>query len=108
MQLPVYGSPSERQQPRDPAELGNFDWKSPSKKGILITGGGLHREETKSSFPKARSRSRTEPFLEGKELIAGSPSSRSIPRRRPSSGSRIFKDTLHNNETRLVQIFGLS
>ncbi len=43
MQFFVYGSPSERQQPRDPAELGKFMEES-VKKGILITAGGIHRK----------------------------------------------------------------
>jgi hypothetical protein len=46
MQFFVYGSPTEKQQPRDPAELGKFMEES-VKKGILITGGGLHRKETR-------------------------------------------------------------
>ena len=52
MQFFIYGSPSERQQPRDAAELGKFMEES-AKKGILITGGGLHRNETR--IPAARS-----------------------------------------------------
>ena len=70
MQFFVYGSPSERQQPRDPAELGKFMEES-IKKGILITGGGIHRKETKILLAEGKVSITDGPFLEGKELIPG-------------------------------------
>jgi hypothetical protein len=70
MQFFVYSSPKERQQPRDPVELGKFMEES-IKKGILITGGGLHPRETRIHLSEGKVSITDGPFLEAKEHIPG-------------------------------------
>ena len=53
MQFFVYGSPKERQQPKDPAELGKFMEES-IKKGILVTGGGLPSQGDQGPFERGQ------------------------------------------------------
>ena len=105
MQFFVYGSPTERQQPKDPAELGKFMEES-VKKGILVTGGGLPPKETRIHLTEGTVSITDGPFMEAKELIPGftviSVDSREQALEWVTSMRKLYGD----GETKLVQIFG--
>ncbi len=107
MQFFVYGSPSERQQPRDPAELGKFMEES-IKKGILIAGGGLHRNETRVHLTEGKVSITDGPFLEAKELIPGFTVIQVDTREKAIEWVTIMRRLYGDGETRLVQVFGPS
>ncbi|HVP20035.1 MAG TPA: YciI family protein [Spirochaetia bacterium] len=107
MQFFVYGSPTERQQPRDPAELGKFMEES-SKKGILITGGGLNRRETRILLAEGKVSITDGPFLEGKELIPGFTVIQVATKEKAIEWVTNLRRFYGDGETKLVQIFGPS
>ncbi|HET6486623.1 MAG TPA: YciI family protein [Spirochaetia bacterium] len=107
MQFFVYGSPSERQQPRDPAELGKFMEES-VKKGILITGGGLHKKETRVVLAEGKVSITDGPFLEGKELIPGFTVIQVDTKEQAIEWVRSLRQLYGDGETKLVPIFGPS
>lgn len=107
MQFFVYGPPSERQQPKDPAELGKFMAES-VKKGILVTGGGLHPKETKIFLTENKVSVTDGPFLEGKELIPGFTVIRVDTKEQAIDWVTSLRRLYGDGETRLVQIFGAS
>jgi len=107
MQFFIYGSPSERQQPRDPAELGKFMEES-VKKGILITGGGLNRKETRIVLAQGKVSVTDGPFLEGKELIPGFTVIQVDTKEQAIEWVRSVRQLYGDGETKLVQIFGPS
>ncbi len=107
MQFFVYGSPSERQQPRDPAALGKFMEES-AKNGILITGGGISRKETRIILAKDKAAITDGPFLEGKELIPGFTVIQVDTKEKAIEWVTNLRKLYGNGETKLVQIFGPS
>jgi hypothetical protein len=107
MQFFVYGSPTERQQPRDPAELGKFMEES-VKKGILITGGGLNRKETRIVLAKDKVSMTDGPFLEGKELMPGFTVIQVDTKEKAIEWVTNLRRLYGDGETKLVQIFGAS
>jgi hypothetical protein len=107
MQFFVYGSPKERQQPRDPAALGKFMEES-IKKGILITGGGLHPKETRIHLTDGKISITDGPFLEAKELIPGFTVIQVDTREKAIEWITNMRRLYGDGETRLVQIFGAS
>jgi hypothetical protein len=107
MQFFIYGSPKERQQPRDPAELGKFMEES-VKKGILITGGGLHPKETRIVLTEGKVSFTDGPFLEGKELIPGFTVIQVDTKEKAIEWVTSLRRLYGDGETRLVQIFGPS
>ena len=107
MQFFLYGSPKERQQPRDPAELGKFMEES-IKQGILITGGGLHPKETRVNLSDGKVSITDGPFLEAKELIPGFTVIRVETKEKAIEWVTSMRKLYGDGETRLVQIFGPS
>jgi hypothetical protein len=107
MQFFVYGSPTERQEPRDPAELGKFMEES-IKKGILITGGGLHRKETRILLSEGKVSITDGPFLEAKELIPGFTVIQVDTNEKAIEWVTNLRRLYGDGETKLVQIFGPS
>ncbi len=107
MQFFVYGPPKERQQPRDPAELGKFMEES-FKKGILITAGGLPPKETRVVLAQGKVSITDGPFLEGKELIPGFSVIQADTREKAIEWVTKMRRFYGDGETRLVQIFGPS
>ncbi len=107
MQFFVYGSPQERQQPRDPAELGKFMEES-VKKGILITGGGLHRNESRIYLAQGKVSITDGPFMEAKELIPGFTVIQVDSREKAIEWVTNMRRLYGDGETKLVQIFGAS
>jgi hypothetical protein len=107
MQFFVYGSPSERQQPRDAAALGKFMEES-VKKGILITGGGIHRKETRVLLTEGKVSITDGPFLEGKELIPGFTVIQVDTKEKAIEWVTNLRKLYGDGETKLVQIFGPS
>jgi len=107
MQFFVYGSPEERQQPRDPAELAKFMEES-MKKGILITGGGINRKETRIVLAEGKVSITDGPFLEGKELIPGFTVIQVDTREKAIEWVTNVRRLYGDGETKLVQIFGPS
>jgi len=107
MQFFVYGSPTERQQPRDPAELGKFMEES-VKKGILITGGGLHPKETRIHMTEGKVSITDGPFLEAKELIPGFTVIQVDTKEKAIEWVTNMRRLYGDGETKLVQIFGPS
>ena len=107
MQFFVYGSPTERQQPRDPAELGKFMEES-IKKGILITGGGINRKETRIVLAEGKVSITDGPFLEGKELIPGFTVIRVDTKEEAVEWVSKMRRFYGDGETKLVQILGPS
>ena len=107
MQFFVYGSPSERQQPRDPAELGKFMEES-VKKGILITGGGLHQKETRIVLAQGKVSMTDGPFMETKELIPGFTVIQVDTKEKAIEWVKKVRQLYGDGETKLVQIFGPS
>ncbi len=107
MQFFIYGSPSERQQPRDPAELGKFMEES-AKKGILITGGGINRKETRILLTEGKVSITDGPFLEGKELIPGFTVIQVDTKEKAIEWVTNLRRLYGDGETKLVQIFGPS
>jgi len=107
MQFFVYGSPKERQQPRDPAELGKFMEES-IKKGILVTGGGLHPKETRVHLNEGKVSITDGPFLEAKELIPGFTVIQVDSREKAIEWVTNMRRLYGDGETKLVQIFGPS
>jgi hypothetical protein len=105
MQFFVYGSPSERQQPRDAAALGKFMEES-VKKGILITGGGIHRKETRILLTEGKVSITDGPFLEGKELIPGFTVIQVDTKEKAIEWVTNLRTLYGDGETKLVQIFG--
>ncbi len=105
MQFFVYGSPSERQQPRDAAELGKFMEES-IKKGILVTGGGLHPRETRIHLNEGKVSITDGPFLEAKELIPGFTVIQVDTKEKAIEWVTNMRRLYGDGETRLVQIFG--
>jgi len=107
MQFFVYGSPKERQQPRDPAELGKFMEES-VKNGILVTGGGLPPKETRIRLTEGKVSITDGPFMEAKELMPGFVVIQVDTKEQAiewvTNNRRLYGD----GETRLVQIFGPS
>ena len=107
MQFFVYGSPTERQQPRDPAELGKFMEES-IKKGILITGGGLHARESWIHVTEGKVSITDGPFMEAKELIPGFTVIQVDTREKAIEWVTNMRRFYGDGETKLVQIFGPS
>jgi hypothetical protein len=107
MQFFVYGSPTERQQPRDPAELGKFMEES-IKKGILVTGGGLHPKETRIHLTQGNVSITDGPFLEAKELIPGFTVIQVDTKEKAIEWVTNMRRLYGDGETKLVQIFGPS
>ena len=107
MQFFVYGSPSEKQQPRDPAELGKFMEES-VKKGILITGGGIHRKETRILLSDGKVSLTDGPFLEGRELIPGFVVIQVDTKEKAIEWVTNLRRLYGDGTTNLVQIFGPS
>jgi hypothetical protein len=107
MQFFIYGSPSERQQPKDPAELGKFMEES-VKKGILITGGGLNRKETRIVLAEGKVSFTDGPFLEGKELMPGFTVIQVDTKEKAIEWVTNLRRLYGDGETKLVQIFGAS
>jgi hypothetical protein len=107
MQFFVYGSPTERQQPRDPAELGKFMEES-VKKGILVTGGGLNRKETRIHLAEGKVSITDGPFLEAKELIPGFTVIQVDTKEKAVEWVTNMRRLYGDGETKLVQIFGAS
>ncbi len=107
MQFFVYGSPTERQQPRDAAELGKFMEES-VKKGILVTGGGLHRKETRILLTEGKVSITDGPFLEGKELMPGFTVIQVDTKEKAIEWVTNMRRFYGDGETKLVQIFGPS
>jgi hypothetical protein len=107
LQFFVYGSPTERQQPRDPAELGKFMEES-IKKGILITGGGLHPKETRIHLTEGKVSITDGPFLEAKELIPGFTVIQVDTKEKAIEWVTNMRRLYGDGETKLVQIFGPS
>jgi hypothetical protein len=107
MQFFVYGSPTEKQQPRDPAELGKFMEES-VKKGVLITGGGLHRKETRILLTGGTVSITDGPFLEAKELIPGFTVIQVDTKEKAIEWVTNLRRLYGDGETKLVQIFGAS
>jgi hypothetical protein len=107
MQFFVYGSPTERQQPRDPSELGKFMEES-IKKGVLITGGGLHPKETRIHLTEGKVSITDGPFLEAKELIPGFTVIQVDTREKAIEWVTNMRRLYGDGETKLVQIFGPS
>jgi len=105
MQFFVYGSPKERQQPRDPAELGKFMEES-VRKGILVTGGGLHQKETRIFLTEGKVSTTDGPFLEAKELIPGFSVIQVDSKEKAIEWVTNLRRLYGDGETRLVQIFG--
>ena len=105
MQFFVYGSPAERQQPKDPAELGKFMEQS-MKKGILIAGGGLNRKETRLVLAQGKVSMTDGPFLEGKELIPGFTVIQVDTREQAIEWVTNVRRLYGDGETKIVQIFG--
>lgn len=107
MQFFVYGSPKERQQPKDPAELGKFMEES-VKNGVLVTGGGLNLKETRIALADGKVSITDGPFMETKELIPGfvviEVDTKEQAIEWVKSNRRLYGD----GETRLVQIYGAS
>jgi hypothetical protein len=107
MQFFVYGSPTEKQQPRDPAELGKFMEES-IKKGILITSGGLHRKETRILLTEGKVSITDGPFLEAKELIPGFTVIQVDTKEKAIEWVTNLRRLYGDGETKVVQIFGPS
>ena len=107
MQFFVYGSPSERQQPKDPAELGKFMEES-VKKGILVTGGGLNPRETRIHLTDGKVSITDGPFLEAKELIPGFTVIQVDTKEKAIEWVTNMRRLYGDGETKLVQIFGAS
>jgi len=107
MQFFVYGSPKERQQPRDPAELGKFMEES-IKKGILITGGGIHPKETRIVLADGKVTITDGPFMEGKELIPGFTVIQVETKEKAIEWVTNVRRLYGDGETKLVQMFGPS
>ncbi len=107
MQFFVYGSPTDMQQPRDAAELGKFMEES-IKRGILITGGGLHRKETRILLSEGKVSISDGPFLEGKELMPGFVAIQVDTREKAIEWVTNLRRLYGDGETKLVQIFGAS
>jgi hypothetical protein len=107
MQFFVYGSPSERQQPRDPAALGKFMEES-VKKGILVTGGGLPPTETRIHLTGGKVSITDGPFMEAKELIPGFTVIRVDTKEKAIEWVTSMRKLYGDGETKLVQIFGAS
>jgi hypothetical protein len=108
MQFFVYGPSSEKQeQPRDPAELGKFMEES-VKKGILITGGGLHRKETRIRLTEGKASITDGPFLEAKELIPGFVVIQVDTKEQAIEWVTNLRRLYGDGETKVVQIFGPS
>ena len=107
MQFFVYGSPSEQQQPKDAAELGKFMEES-IKKGILVTGGGLNRKETRIQLNDGKVAITDGPFLEGKELMPGFVVIQADTKEKAIEWVTAMRRLYGDGQTRLVQIFGAS
>ncbi len=107
MQFFIYGSPTDKQQPRDPAELGKFMEES-IKKGILITGGGLHRKETRILLTEGKVSITDGPFLEAKELMPGFVVIQVDTKEKAIEWVTNQRRLYGDGETKLVQIFGPS
>jgi len=107
MQFFIYGSPKERQQPKDPAELGKFMEES-MKKGILVTGGGIHRRETRILLSEGKVSITDGPFLEGKELIPGFTVIQVDTREKAIEWVTNMRRLYGDGETSIVQIIGPS
>lgn len=105
MQFFVYGPPSNRQQPRDPAALGKFMEES-MKKGILVTGGGLNRKETRVLLKEGKSSITDGPFLEGRELIPGFAVIRVDTKEQAIEWVTKQQQLYGDGETNIVQILG--
>lgn len=105
MQFFVYGPPSNRQQPRDPAALGKFMEES-MKKGILVTGGGLNRKETRVLLKEGKSSVTDGPFLEGRELIPGFAVIRVDTKEQAIEWVTKQQQLYGDGETNIVQILG--
>lgn len=107
MQFLVYGDPSNRQEPRDPAALGKFMEES-MKKGILVTGGGLNRKETRILLKEGKSSITDGPFLEGRELMPGFVVIKVDTKEQAIEWVAKQQQLYGDGETKLVQIFGAS
>lgn len=107
MQFFVYGSPTERQQPRDPAELGKFMEES-IKKGILVTGGGLPPKETRIHLAEGKVSITDGPFMEAKELMPGFTVIQVDSKEQAIEWVANMRRLYGDGETKLVQIFGPS
>ena len=107
MQFFVYGSPSNRQQPRDPAALGKFMEES-IRQGILITGGGLNRKETRIRTAEGNVSITDGPFLEGKELMPGFVIIQVDTREQAIEWVKNQQRLYGDGETSVVQIYGAS
>jgi hypothetical protein len=105
MQFFVYGPPSDQHQPRDPAELGKFMEES-VRKGILITGGGLNRKETRIHLAEGKVSITDGPFLEGKELMPGFTVIQVDSREKAIEWVTNMRRLYGDGDTSLVQIFG--
>ena len=107
MQFFVYGSPSERQQPRDAAALGKFMEES-VKKGILITGGGINRKETRITLTEGKVSITDGPFLEGKGADTRFHVIQVDTKEKAVEWVTNLRRLYGDGETKLVQIFGPS
>ena len=105
MQFFIYGPPKDQQQPKDPAELGKFMEES-VKKGILITGGGLHRKETRIHLGAGKVSITDGPFLGGKELIPGFTVIRVDTKEQAIEWVTNLRRLYGDGDTSIVQIFG--
>ena len=107
MQFFVYGSPKERQQPLDAAELGKF-MEDSMKKGIIVTGGGLPPKETRIVLTEEGVAVTDGPFMETKEVIPGFVVIQVDSKEEAIEWVTKSRRLYGNGETRLVQIFGAS
>jgi len=107
MQFFVYGAPSNRQQPKDPAALGKFMEES-IKKGILVTGGGLNRKETRIRSAEGNVSITDGPFLEGRELMPGFVIIQVDTREQAIEWVKNQQQLYGDGETSIVQIYGAS
>ena len=78
------------------------------KKGILVTGGGLHREEAKILLTENKVSITDGPILEGKELIPGFTVIKVDNKEQAIEWVKTLRRLYGDGETKLVQIFGAS
>jgi hypothetical protein len=78
------------------------------KKGILVTGGGLHPKETRVHLTGGKVSITDGPFLEAKELIPGFTVIQADTKEKAIEWVTSMRRLYGDGETRLVQIFGAS
>jgi hypothetical protein len=78
------------------------------KKGILITGGGLNRKETRIVLTEGKVSFTDGPFLEGKELMPGFTVIQVDTKEKAIEWVTSLRRLYGDGETKLVQIFGPS